>query len=1025
MRIDTLSALIPLLLLSAPGSALQLSRSQAILSGILAAASTAMNPTKAFGAPKRLRIAFNGGDNMLGRAVQLTFPAQAPGEEHITDSCPASHYLNMCLHPSGHPDGDPSIEEIHRLNKEGEYLWKDYRQLKIDPSPDLRVMNLESHITRTINNPDLPTWKGIRYHTHADNLDAMLRPYAETTHGGAVASPVVVSLANNHIMDYGRKSFDSETLPALEKLESSLPNVRPIGSGRNSFDASKPAVFDCVGKNVEVFAVSSGCSGTPSSWWATEQRSGVIGIPSLVDADAVDQAVEITQRAIGAHSSSSDDSIRILSVHMGPNWALKGEDEDDIACRREYAHRVIDSCGIDLIYGHSSHHARGMEVYKGKLILYGTGDIINDYEGFENRGEERYNTLGGIYLVDIDSESGDFAQLTIIPMYMNRLRLERYRKGSKMWRPRERRLVVVDSKAKEMAAFINSLSELDAGGKKSALEVNYIDEGDASDGPLLADLRWTSGLSAGVKRFPLGPSSQLATMEAIPTSPAPEAVLRDAQLLNSDLGRHSVRCKFSSRLAGRFYENGSLERHSLRKSRLVEMQAKKRKLERELQLEERRVELLEERLSETEKAREDALEIIFTIERGVTRFQAFVRRKQALRLFRAMRHEAQMREFAARFLQRRHRGWKGRLRAESRRQHLRKKRRFASAAYIQASVRRHTQRRIYLNLLAERERRSNRSAASIQAILRGKAARMRYLAERRRRQAAAVHTQRVWRGRWGRMEFERLRQELLRRRLEAAKPKRIPLHQRKYSTYGASPQRKPNNATAKKRDARMRRRSSDAMITLKDGRLLSTLSNFKASASTGDPGDENDSLASTITSLDASRRSNAPSWPSPQRVLESKQRGGIPRRHTTLQSPEKVGGTRRSSLERRRTMACLSTPLISQRPPRERQSTLQACSDADSSNGSTRERQKVGDSTEVAQQRDKADPSSPQRQNSEASKPDESATEQNNVPATITLSEEAALIVAEVLGKGITTHSILHSTFEDERGECEDDLEGL
>ena len=314
----------------------------------------------------------------------------------------------MCLHPSGHQDGDHSLNEIRTLNKQGDYLWKEYRNLQIDPSPDLRILNLESHITRSIDNEDLPLWKGIRYHTHVDNLDAMIRPYAETTHSGEHASPVCISLANNHAaMDYGRIALDTETLPALKSLEVSIPSIRTVGCGKNWQDASKPATFNCKGKDVEVFAVSSGCSGTPKSWWADEEKSGVVGLPALTDADAVDRAVEITKLAMDAHSRESS-ALRILSVHMGPNWALKGEDENDIACRREYAHNVIDTCGVDLIYGHSSHHVRGMEVYKGKLILYGTGDIINDYEGFENRGEENYNRLGGIYLVDIDAKSSDF-----------------------------------------------------------------------------------------------------------------------------------------------------------------------------------------------------------------------------------------------------------------------------------------------------------------------------------------------------------------------------------------------------------------------------------------------------------------------------------------------------------------------------------------------------------------------------------------------------------------------------------------
>ncbi|KAL7551835.1 hypothetical protein ACHAWF_015035 [Thalassiosira exigua] len=463
---------------------------RAVVSGILSFAN-AFNPTKALSinamaaSSKNLRIAFNGGDNMLGRAVQLSFPSQAPGEEYISDSCPAFHYLDMCLHPSGHPDGDPRLDEIRRLNREGRYLWKDYRQLVVDPPPDLRVLNFESHVTRSIHNEDLPSWKGIRYHAHADNLEAMLRPYAEADHGGNAASPVVVSLANNHAMDYGRTAFEAETLPALEELEGALPSVSAIGGGRNWIDASRPAAFGLREKDVRVFAVSSGCSGSLTSWWATKEKSGVVGLPALTSEGAVDRAVQIIKRAMDAHPPSND-GLTILSVHMGPNWALKGEDEGDIACRREFAHRVIDECGVDMVYGHSSHHVRGMEVYAGKLILYGTGDIVNDYEGFENPGEEKYNRLGGVYVADVDADYGNFVQLRIVPMFMNRLRLERWEKTSKIWSPREKRLVVDENRGKEMAAFVNKLSSIDAGSKKAALVVEYVEEGDSSiRGPVL------------------------------------------------------------------------------------------------------------------------------------------------------------------------------------------------------------------------------------------------------------------------------------------------------------------------------------------------------------------------------------------------------------------------------------------------------------------------------------------------------------------------------------------------------------
>src|SRR6056300_1047204 len=121
-----------------------------------------------------------------------------------------------------------------------------------------------------------------------------------------------------------------------------------------------------------------------------------------------------------------------------------------------------------------------------------------------------------------------------------------------------------------------------------------------------------------------------------PVTPS-SSLLNEARLLNgNNIGRHSAKRLFTTRLSGRFYHDGSLERATFRKSRLVEMQERKRRLERELELEERRVSLLQERLRETERVRDKANELIFTILRGMIQFQAVVRHKQAMKLYRAM-----------------------------------------------------------------------------------------------------------------------------------------------------------------------------------------------------------------------------------------------------------------------------------------------------------------------------------------------------------------------------------------------------
>ena len=52
---------------------------------------------------------------------------------------------------------------------------------------------------------------------------------------------------------------------------------------------------------------------------------------------------------------------------------------------REFAHRLIEAGGVDIIHGHSPHHVKAIEVYCGKLILYGCGDFLDDYEGISGQ----------------------------------------------------------------------------------------------------------------------------------------------------------------------------------------------------------------------------------------------------------------------------------------------------------------------------------------------------------------------------------------------------------------------------------------------------------------------------------------------------------------------------------------------------------------------------------------------------------------------------------------------------------------
>jgi hypothetical protein len=121
-----------------------------------------------------IRLVFNGGDNMLGRAVALSCAHRTLGNGNIIDSMPASYYLKLSLHPSD-SDTDVPIETIRRMNSNhGSYLWGDLPSITMNPAPDLRVLNLETAIADSIEAPDLS--KGITYHMNVACMRSCLLP---------------------------------------------------------------------------------------------------------------------------------------------------------------------------------------------------------------------------------------------------------------------------------------------------------------------------------------------------------------------------------------------------------------------------------------------------------------------------------------------------------------------------------------------------------------------------------------------------------------------------------------------------------------------------------------------------------------------------------------------------------------------------------------------------------------------------------------------------------------------------------
>jgi poly-gamma-glutamate synthesis protein (capsule biosynthesis protein) len=123
--------------------------------------------------------------------------------------------------------------------------------------------------------------------------------------------------------------------------------------------------------------------------------------------------------------------VTVASIHWGPNWG-----HDIPADQARFARALIDRAAVSIVHGHSSHHAKAIEVYRNRLILYGCGDFLNDYEGIAGYEEFR-GDLPLMYFADVDPASGELAALAMVPLQIRRFQLARASAADADWLLRE------------------------------------------------------------------------------------------------------------------------------------------------------------------------------------------------------------------------------------------------------------------------------------------------------------------------------------------------------------------------------------------------------------------------------------------------------------------------------------------------------------------------------------------------------------------------------------------------------------
>jgi poly-gamma-glutamate capsule biosynthesis protein CapA/YwtB (metallophosphatase superfamily) len=322
------------------------------------------------------------GDVMLGRGIDQVLPRPCSPILHESYVHSALDYVRLA------EDANGAIPRPVTPS----YVWGAALDDLNRSQPDVRIINLETAITRS---EDFAP-KGINYRMSPENADCLT----------AAAIDCCV-LANNHVLDWGRKGL-FDTLTTLERLQ-----IKSAGAGRNLDEASAPAALQIAGKRrVLIFSFAAVTSGTPRSWAATRDAPGVNLLTDLSEATAIRISDQITR-----HKQPHD--VIVISIHWGPNWGYDIPEQ-----QRRFAHALIERADVSVIHGHSSHHAKGIEVYRNRLILYGCGDFLNDYEGIQ--GYEDYRgDLALMYFADIEPASRDLAAAEIVALQIHKFSLVR------------------------------------------------------------------------------------------------------------------------------------------------------------------------------------------------------------------------------------------------------------------------------------------------------------------------------------------------------------------------------------------------------------------------------------------------------------------------------------------------------------------------------------------------------------------------------------------------------------------------
>jgi len=255
-------------------------------------------------------------------------------------------------------------------------IWSDVLPLLL--KADRRLINLECVISSR-GREWQPDSKAFHFRAYPRAIDFL-----------RAAKIDCVTLANNHVLDYGTDAL-AECLALLDRA-----GIKRTGAGASLAEALTPAILDLPQGRLGVVSLTD----NEPEWEAGEKQPGIHYIAS--DAKGLVEPHRSRLAQVLKQVSRQADLV-IVSAHVGPNWGPPS------AAMQMLAHQIIDF-GADLYWGHSNHTPQGIELYKGKAILYSSGDFIDDYAV----DEAERNDLSFLFILELDR--GRIARIVLHPV---------------------------------------------------------------------------------------------------------------------------------------------------------------------------------------------------------------------------------------------------------------------------------------------------------------------------------------------------------------------------------------------------------------------------------------------------------------------------------------------------------------------------------------------------------------------------------------------------------------------------------